>query len=45
MTNCLGYEILFYNFIKEFYSDNFIIISPIGLSGYISVTQNELCVA
>ena len=44
MINCIGYEILFYNFIKEFYSDNLIIISPIGLSGYVSVTQNEFCI-
>ena len=44
MINCIGYEMLFYNFIKEFYSDNFILISPIGLSGYVSVTQNEFCI-
>lgn len=45
MINCIGYEILFYNFIKEYYIDNLIIISPIGLSGYVSIIQNELSIA
>ena len=42
MIACVGYEVLFADFIKSQQSIPKKIMNPIGLMGYVSVSKNEL---
>jgi len=42
MIGCVGYEVLFADFIKSQQSIPQKIVNPIGLMGYVSVSKNEL---
>lgn len=40
MSRCIGYEVLFAMFLKEFKSNNIIHLNKIGVNGYISVSND-----
>ena len=41
MKKCIGYEILFWLFIKQFNDNDIIYYHAIGITGMISVSMNE----